>query len=51
MNTEKEVQAIEQLTIKAGNAGDSADALRFSQAALNLAHLIHVRHEIEKIKG
>ncbi len=31
--------AIKELTTKASNAFDSNDALKFSQAALNLAHV------------
>lgn len=34
-------QTVNTLLDKASNAGDSADALRFSQAALNAAHTKH----------
>jgi hypothetical protein len=38
----KELQkTVDALLEKAGNAHDSADALRFSQAALNAAHTKH----------
>jgi hypothetical protein len=33
-------EAIKSLTEKAGKAGDSSDAMRLSQAALNLTHVL-----------
>lgn len=39
--------SIKDLAIKAGEAKESADALRFSQAALNLQHVLQVESVIE----
>jgi|14BtaG_2_1085337.scaffolds.fasta_scaffold98487_1 hypothetical protein len=43
---------IEKLAKEASNANDSSDALRYSQAALNLAHveatLENIKRETEK---
>ena len=39
MDKEKIEKTIEVLVVKAGQACDSGDALRLSQAALNLLHL------------
>jgi hypothetical protein len=42
--------AIEILAIKGQKATDSGDALRFTQAALNLAHVL-ATHTMTEIQG
>lgn len=41
-------KAINHLIASAASAHDSADALRFSQAAANVAHAKHALAELEK---
>jgi hypothetical protein len=42
--------AIEVLTLKGQKATDSGDALRYTQAALNLAHVL-ATHTMTEIQG
>ncbi len=43
-------EIVDFLLQEATQANDSADALRFSQAALNAAHTKHVLAELDKSK-
>lgn len=50
MNTETKPtinEAIEDLSKKAKDTHDAGDALKFSQAALNLAHVMMVKKQVE----
>jgi hypothetical protein len=40
--------AIKQLAERAGEKGDSADSMRFSQSALNLAHVLATLDNLKK---
>lgn len=44
-------KAVKVLTAKITSSVESADALRFTQAALNLAHVKEVMSELDKIQG
>ena len=46
--TKKLINVIETLADKANDSGDSGDALRFTQAALNAAHAISVLDVVER---